>query len=1416
MKITLRSLLLILLFASAAWQSKATHVAAADVYYEYLSPLTYKVHLVLYRDCKITSSGTPANSGLSGTDGMTATSASCGQTVNFTVDTTGNNTKKIYGDLCPNINNWCTDYLSIFPGYEEWHYSGTVVLPQACTDWRFNYDLCCRNNAINNLQTPGGQSLCISAGLNNVARPINNSVVLSIKPIPYVCVNLPKTYLNGPLDPDYDSLVFLGTNPLGQGACGPITFLPALGASVANPFGTAAPGGYSVNSNTGTATFTPITTGVYVIAFTCYEIDPITFDTVGFVMRDVQLNVLNCNAAPPSSQAGTQCYTPAGLLGGTLQPPTPPSTCPDVIETCPGSTLTFNVTAISNSVSNLVTTYSNNSASCPGSIYTAVPPGGGSPVTGTFTWTPNGTQIGNHTLIITFSDSTCTTAQPIVLKSYAVFLIRVLPGVDAGPDLVYCTGADSIQMNVTAPPGITQWSWTDINGNTNNIGLSSTSIKNPKAAPAVTTTYIVTALNPPPGIICKIKDTITITLVPGVVTVSAGGPSTICVNDAIILNASATPPQTAPTITWTPNYNLSSNTVLNPTANPLGTTNYLLTFRDDNGCIYKRNHLVTVSGARAILNAAVNVNPVCPEAPFNLFANASSMPCGLSVFPCNDTINQVFKTVGAGNIQQSQYSPYFVNLNDGFKTQMLFTATELAQAGIKPGNLKSIAWFVVGKASDTLRNMRISIGCTSYDKLDGTTGFLTGLSQVYFNPKFYSNQGWNTHFFQNAYFWDGMTNLVVQICYDATSSTINTDIMASSNTPNTQVIHQNNFQPGGCGLTATTPVIGAIRPNTRFQVCEVGSFNFNWTPAATLNNPTLENPSSSGITNTTNFVVTATATSNPNCVSKDTIVVAVDNSNSVTASANPAVLCGPDLTTLTATVQGTPPQYYCGEEDVPCAGPFNQYISGVSIGSSLAVTPFNGTYAGGRAQMLFTVAELNAMGITKGRIDSFALDVITKTSFSTFNMNIKMGCTPLTALNAFIPQTELKDVYQNTAYQTTLGWNNFVLNSPYMWDGVNNLVIEICFYNGQNNVIQPDAVDYSTTTNAQFYQQGSNYGGCDIPSVQFPQTPIISTARPIVKFFLCDVPVKPWKYIWDPSLFVFDSTASVTTAYVDHSGWYHIKSIGGNGCVVKDSVLVTMSVHDVEVSPLKDSLCLGDSYQVFAKGIGNAPSETFNWFDETGGTTGLSCTNCYNPIITPTTPGLHTYFCVRTDTYGCNDTAFSTVLVYPNPPITIINGDSVTIRYQQQVNLIATGGMVYNWTPAWNSSNPNDSSNIVSPSEPTMYYVYSINELGCRSWDSIYVNVDYRDKLFIPTAFSPNGDGINDVFRVANLTFQNVQEFRVMNRWGQEVFSANDNRGWNGKFKGKDQDANTYFYIIKVAFPDGPQKTYKGDVILVR
>lgn len=1401
----------------------ATHVAAADLYYEYLSPLKYKVHLILYRDCK------PGNAGLFNPEQITAKSASCNQNITIDVDTTGNNTRKIYGDLCPNVNNWCVDANSVFPGYEEWEYTADITLPMACTDWIFEYSLCCRNNAISNISTnvttlnPGALSLTISAGLNNVVRAVNNSPRLTIKPIPYVCVNQPKTYLNGPVDPDLDSVFFVSQTPLNTPG------VPAVWwgtSSLANPFGASAPGGYVVDPVTGTATFTPNTINTYVMAFKCFDIDPNTGDTVGYVMRDVQINVLNCNAAPPSDPNLTQNYQLLNLQGAYMSNPNPIQ-----LTVCPGTPMSFDVKGISNSGSNLILTSANNAISCIGSTYTSNPIGGGNPVTGTFNWTPTAAQIGNHTLIIQFMDSTCTVAQPIVLKSYCVVQIKVLPGVDAGPDLNYCIGADSVQFQVTAPFGINQWSWTDINGGTTNLGLSSLTVMKPFAAPTATTTYVVTALNPPPGLTCKVKDTVTIVVHPGTLLVDAGPDQVICANDSIALAATVSIPQINPIIRWRPSTKLSDSTALNPFSSTLNTQEYFLFYRDDNGCTYRDSTTVTVSGIRAKLNALASDNNVCPNYPFQLFTNASAMPCGLSAFQCNGS--PVVKTIGTGNIQQGQYSPYYTDFESAYKIQFLYTAAELRAAGIKSGNLKSIGFNVASTGSDTLRNMKISMGCTNDTALSAATGFLGGLSQVYAISKYFNNTpGWRSHVFTTAsnpsiiqgegYYWDGLTNLVVEVCYNADPFNFTTNILVSSNTPTNTVMQQALYStnPNGCNLAASTPLIGSVRPNTRFNYCESGVFNYSWTPSASLSNSTIQDPYSVGVPSSTDFVVTV-STANPNCVTKDTVQIVVDNSNSVDATASPMVFCEPGLITLSATPFGSVPVYECGEENVNCIAPYNQYAFNTGVNTVASITPF-GSNMGERTQMLYTVADLNSLGIFKGKIDAIALDVINKNSTSGYNMNIKMGCTPLNAINTFIPQQDMKLVYSNSNYNTVAGVNTFNLNTPFLWDGTQNLVVEICYFNTTFPGGSDEIAYLPGVATSQYISQFHPNSGCDLPNL--PSGTLATgtsasagTYRMNMTFSICDIPVKTWPYRWTPGTLVFDSTANTTTAYVEVGKTYHVYTTGGNKCEVHDSVTVTLSIHDLTVTPADTTICLGDGFNASAYGSGNAPSQNFVWFNAVNfSTNALSCVNCSSPVITPLSYADSLFACVRTDTYNCTDTQYVHISLNPTPTVSILNGDSITIKYLQEVNLIATGAQVYNWSPVWGTGNPNVSNTIVSPQEPTTYTVYGINQFGCGTKDSIKVNVDYEDNLFVPSAFSPNGDGINDLFKVANLSFQKIQEFRVLNRWGQEVFNANDNRGWNGTFKGVNQDPGVYYYLIKLAMPNGPTKMFKGDVTIIR
>jgi gliding motility-associated-like protein len=145
------------------------------------------------------------------------------------------------------------------------------------------------------------------------------------------------------------------------------------------------------------------------------------------------------------------------------------------------------------------------------------------------------------------------------------------------------------------------------------------------------------------------------------------------------------------------------------------------------------------------------------------------------------------------------------------------------------------------------------------------------------------------------------------------------------------------------------------------------------------------------------------------------------------------------------------------------------------------------------------------------------------------------------------------------------------------------------------------------------------------------------------------------------------------------------------------------------------------------------------------------------------------------------------------------------------------GAQHYSWSPVGSLSNPNAPRTIATPTSTTTYVAAGFDVNNCAFRDSVRVTVKYHGNLLIPSGFTPNGDGINDIFKVVNPRVQSLMEFRVFNRWGQEVFSTtNINKGWDGTWKGIPQDIGTYQYLIRVGYADGLTELYKGDVQLIR
>jgi gliding motility-associated-like protein len=198
--------------------------------------------------------------------------------------------------------------------------------------------------------------------------------------------------------------------------------------------------------------------------------------------------------------------------------------------------------------------------------------------------------------------------------------------------------------------------------------------------------------------------------------------------------------------------------------------------------------------------------------------------------------------------------------------------------------------------------------------------------------------------------------------------------------------------------------------------------------------------------------------------------------------------------------------------------------------------------------------------------------------------------------------------------------------------------------------------------------------------------------------------------------------------------------------------------------------------------------------------------------------GLYQYTVTATTTpLGC--VAVDTETINSMPPIVLTNlTANQTIMYGNSLQLNADGADYYEWFPADGTlTNNNINDPVGRPLDSTTYMVVGTSIYGCRDTGYITITIDNDMYPFIPTAFTPNNDGLNDKFHVVNLRYDRLVEMRVFDRWGVEMFHTSDGMdGWDGTFKGVPQDMGTYTWEVIIAHVDGTTKTLTGTVTLLR
>ena len=180
--------------------------------------------------------------------------------------------------------------------------------------------------------------------------------------------------------------------------------------------------------------------------------------------------------------------------------------------------------------------------------------------------------------------------------------------------------------------------------------------------------------------------------------------------------------------------------------------------------------------------------------------------------------------------------------------------------------------------------------------------------------------------------------------------------------------------------------------------------------------------------------------------------------------------------------------------------------------------------------------------------------------------------------------------------------------------------------------------------------------------------------------------------------------------------------------------------------------------------------------------------------------------------------SFDSVRVNVISPIAAFAGNDTAVVVGQPLQLNASGGDVYFWTPATGLTNQDIPNPVANLNDDITFILRVASNEGCFAFDTVNVRVFKTDPdIFVPTAFTPNGDRLNDVLVPIPAGVSELEFFRVYNRWGELVFSTSEfGKGWDGKISGKEQGTDTFAWYVKGRDYTGKVIFKKGNTTLIR
>ncbi len=303
-------------------------------------------------------------------------------------------------------------------------------------------------------------------------------------------------------------------------------------------------------------------------------------------------------------------------------------------------------------------------------------------------------------------------------------------------------------------------------------------------------------------------------------------------------------------------------------------------------------------------------------------------------------------------------------------------------------------------------------------------------------------------------------------------------------------------------------------------------------------------------------------------------------------------------------------------------------------------------------------------------------------------------------------------------------------------------------------------------------------------------------------------------YQWSPTQGLSCSTCPNPVATPGSNITYTLNASSTAGCNTTGTVsIIVQQPLQINVSP-NMAVCGRARTNLFAVG-----ANTYKWSPAAG----LSSTIIPNPVASPDTTT--TYMVIGYDLSGCfKDTGYVKITVNPIPAIEL--GPDVTLPtgtvFQMQPQVLSGPIVSWLWTPAINLSCTNCPTPTTAVKFDIAYNAQVRNIYGCVANDSIRIHTFCEgSQVFVPNAFTPDGDGRNDILMVRSSGVNLVRSFKIYSRWGELIFEKNNfppnspAYGWDGRIKGKIGSAEVYVYTLEVTCDNNEKIVFKGNLSIL-